>query len=112
MKEIVDVLATANGSSGTTAGDGCGSYRRLYDPQAELETFRFRHPIRVGAQLAVFSREHLRGSLVSLQLPARPTRSDVSPLAAAGMINGRRVAGALPRAVERRQILDCIEGGL
>src|SRR6186997_1720613 len=95
-----------------TAGFRCGSYGRSYDPQTELESFRFRHPIFVSAQLAVFAREHLGGGLVSLQLPPRPTRSDVSPLAAAGMINGRRMAGTFPRAVERGQILDCIECGL
>src|SRR4030095_11156156 len=88
------------------------SDRRSYDQQTALETLRFRHPVRVGAQLAVFAREHLAGFLVSLQLPQCPTRGNVSPLAAAGMIDGRRVTGVLPRAVERGLILDRVEGGL
>src|SRR5262245_38563985 len=77
-----------------------------------LEAFRFRHPVRVGAQLAVFTHEHLSGFLVSLQLPPRPVRSDISPLAAAGMIDSRRVACALPRTVERGQLLDRLVGCL
>ena len=58
-----------------------------------LQPLRRRVPVRVRAEAAVLAHEHLRGLLVALELPSQPVRGDVRELAAARMIDGRRVPG-------------------
>ena len=66
-------------------------------------------PVAVRAELARVADEHRRRLLVVLELPEQPVRRDVRVFAAAGVIDGRRVAGAVAGPVERRHVLEQLE---
>src|SRR5580704_16750844 len=73
-----------------------------------LETLRSHVPVRIGAEAAVLADEHLAGFLVALEGPLEPVRGDIGELAAAGMKDRRGVAGVVPGAIKRGQVVNLV----
>src|SRR5580658_9134725 len=71
-----------------------------------VDPFRLHIPVRIRAKTAVPADEHLAGFLVAFERPQEPVRRDVGELAAAGMKVRRAVAAVVPRAIERRHVVD------
>src|SRR3984957_13703546 len=71
-----------------------------------IDSLRLHIPVRIRAETAGISDEHLAGFLVAFERPEEPVRGDVSELTSAGMKIRRAVAAVVPRAVERRHLAD------
>src|SRR5207237_1032988 len=88
--------------------DGC-ALPGLHSLRSFLDPFRSHVPVRIRAEAAVLADEHRAGFLVAFERPAEPVRRDIGELAAAGMKDGRGVAGVVAGAVERRHVVDHVE---
>src|ERR1044071_7406221 len=95
---------------------GAGQFRlpMVCTGRARSQTLALHGPVRILAEPAGGTGEHLTGLLVCLELPAHPGDGDIGELSTVGVRVGSCVAGTVPRAEEDRYVLKALEiiGGI